>query len=99
MLCQVHINSYDESEKQGALFLCSAYWKGSESIFRPNLARVQSRQQQPSKQWQDRQWGPGLTAPVNLMTCSSSAVADSFFVNIDKTNLLVCGWQWGSIKR
>lgn len=36
----------------------------------------------------------GLTAPVNLMTCSSSAVAAFFFLNIDKTNLLVyigCG--------
>lgn len=50
--------THDESEKQGALYR-TVHIRRGQSIFRPTLAVVQSRQQQQqqSKQWQDRQWG------------------------------------------
>lgn len=50
--------THDESEKLGALYHAVHIGRG-QSIFRPMLAGVQSRQQQQSKpkQWQDTQWG------------------------------------------
>lgn len=82
---------YDQAEKQGVLN-GEVPIGGGQSIFRQMLARVQGRQHQQSKQWQHRQDWTHCTCKSDDLQflCSSSF----FFLNIDKTNLLVyigCG--------